>query len=84
MEFIEKPDRVDRKIQREIVRLGRLKRRLVRVKLNRAESRIFWEDLIEGGQEAGDPEDDSQFQAFLDRGDYNFVGTIVKLNIDGV
>ena len=83
MQFIEKPDRVDRVIRRRFLQLKALKRRLVGVKLNPVEHRIFWEDLIESGEWVGDPTDDVQYQAFVDLGDFDWNGVIIRL-VEGV
>ena len=84
MRFVEKPDRIDREIRKEQVRLKRFRKRLLRVDLNPAESRTFWEDLIESEQIIGDPDDDAQFQAFVALGPYDFFDTRVRLNVEGV
>ncbi len=84
MDIIEQPNRVDLLIHKAQQDAHRRKRRVRRIRLNPIESRIFWEDLIESGQEIGDPDDDLQYLAFVDRGDPDFNGTIIKLNIEGV
>lgn len=84
MRVIEKPDRIDLRIGNAIRDAKRRKRRIPRVDLNPTESRIFWEDLIEQGAVTGDPDSDADFEAFVALGDYDFFGTTVRLNIDGV
>jgi len=84
MEFVIKPDRVDRQIVREVIKQRGRGRRIPRVLLNPAESRTFWEDLIEDGKYPGDPLDDTQFAAFVALGDFDYDGVIVRLNVEGV
>ena len=84
MDIIEKPERIDRQIARAIRTASGRRRRVLRVRLNPVESRIFWEDLIEDGKAIGDPNDDQQFAAFVAAGDYDYDGAIIKLNVDGV
>ena len=83
-EYIERPPRMDRKIQRAAQQASRRNRRLFRARLNPEESRIFWEDLIEEGQVQGDPNDDLQYAAFVALGDYDYLGINIKLEVEGV
>jgi hypothetical protein len=81
VKFIEKPERVDRQITKEARRLERRGKRLT-VLLTPAESRTFWEDLIEDGM-PGDPTSDAEFEAFAAPGVFKYGETKVKLNKDG-
>jgi hypothetical protein len=82
MEFITRPRRVDRQIMRKIQRETARGRRVVRVNLTPVESRTFWEDLVEDGREIGTPGDDLHYAAFLGRGDYDYDGATVKLEVE--
>ena len=84
MDIIEKPERIDRQIARAIRTASGRRRRVLRVRLNPVESRIFWGDLIEDSKWIGDEASDSQFAAFVALGDYDYDGVTIKLNVDGV
>ena len=83
-EYIERPPRMDKKIQRAAQAAARRNRVLKRARLNPEESRIFWEDLIEVGLLQGDPTDDLQYAAFVALGDYSYFDITIKLEVEGV
>ena len=73
IEFLEKPRRIDRQIQKLIGRISRKGRRVHRISLNVEETQIFWEDLTDEGLISED------YSAFVADGLYDYFDVKIRL-----
>ena len=73
IEYLEKPRRIDRQIQKLIRSVSKRGRRVKRISLNDAESRVFWEDLTDDGLITED------YTAFVALGNYDYFDTTIRL-----
>jgi hypothetical protein len=79
MNYLEKPQRIDRVIHRLLRATSKRGRRIKRIALNAAESRIFWEDLLDTGDLNGDHNDDAAYAAWVALGNYTYLDVTIRL-----
>jgi hypothetical protein len=76
IEYLEKPQRIDRQIQKLIAKITRKGRRIKRIALNAEESQIFWEDIVDDGIYSDD------YATLVDNQPYEYFGVKIRFEKD--